>query len=518
MATAGCRGPWREAGRHKPLMNDPRESDGRVVAKNSPNKGWGAPQPAEGGELRRSAKGNPNGQNRGRAQDRESLRNALGRIRQVAERDKEVKFTSLWHHVYKVEHLREAYFCLKPKSAAGIDGVTWEGYGEGLEENLQDLSGRLKRGAYRAKAVRRVEIPKGDGRTRPIGVPALEDKVVQRAAVAVLNAVYEPMFMGFSYGFRPGRSQHNALDALWVGISQRKVNWVLDADIQGFFDTLDHEWLMKFVEHRIADKRMLRHLKKWLNAGVMEDGVWRASEEGVPQGGSISPLLANIYLHYVFDLWADHWRRHRATGDVIVVRYADDFVVGLQHREEAERFRVDLEVRLRGFNLTLHPDKTHLIEFGRFAAANRKRRGEGRPRTFNFLGFTHFCGTTRKGRFALKRRTNAKKRSAKLKEVHAELRRRMHRPIPEVGLWLRSVLRGHYNYYGVPHNYAALRVMRRAIERSWKQALGRRSQLGYVTWERQKRLSARWLPRPRIVHPHPDQRLCVTTRGRSPVR
>ncbi len=499
-------------------MNDSGESDERVVARNPSNKEGGAPPSAEEGERRRSAKGNPGGQNRSRAQDRASLQSALARIRQVAESGKEERFTSLWHHVYKVEHLRQAYFGLKPKAAAGIDGVTWGDYGEALEGNLQDLSGRLKRGAYRAKAVRRVEIPKGDGRTRPIGVPVLEDKIVQRATVAVLNAVYEPEFMGFSYGFRPGRNQHNALDALSVGISQRKVNWVLDADIQGFFDTLDHEWLMKFVEHRIADRRVLRHLKKWLNAGVMEEGRWRASEEGVPQGGSVSPLLANIYLHYVFDLWVEHWRRHETKGDVIVVRYADDFVVGFQHREEAERFRAELSERLRKFNLTLHPDKTHLIEFGRFAAANRERKGQGKPRTFNFLGFTHLCGTTRKERFALKRRTVAKKRTAKLKEIYAELRRRMHWKIPVVGQWLNLVLRGHYNYYGVPHNYAALKEMRRAIERLWKLVLGRRSQKGYVTWERMRRISHRWLPTPRIVHPYPDQRLRVITQGRSPVR
>jgi len=499
-------------------MNDSGESDGRVVAKNSSNKDGGAPQSAEKGERRRPAKGNPSEQTRARAQDRASLQSALSRIRQFGERDRKERFTTLWHHVYKAEHLRQACVGIKAKAAAGVDGVTWEEYSEDLEANLQDLSGRLKRGAYRAKAVRRVEIPKGDGRTRPIGVPALEDKIVQRATTTVLNAVYEPMFKGFSYGFRPGRSQHDALDALWVGICQRKVNWVLDADIQGFFDTLDHEWLMKFVEHRIADKRVLRHIKKWLNAGVLEDEEWRECKEGVPQGGSVSPLLANIYLHYVFDLWVEDWRRHEASGDVIVVRYADDFVVGFQHREEAERFRVELSERLGKFGLTLHPDKTHLIEFGRFAAADRKRRGQGKPKTFTFLGFTHLCGTTRTGRFALKRFTSAKKLSAKLKAVYAELRRRMHRPVPEVGEWLESVLRGHYRYYGVPYNFAALRTMRSAIERLWRQVLGRRSQKGYTTWERMRRLSHRWLPTPQIIHPYPDQRLRVTTRGRSPVR
>ena len=490
-------------------MNDPGKSDERVLAKSSPNKGRGAPRAAEAGEQRRSAKGNSHGQTRDRAQGRASLQSALARVRQVAERDKEVRFTTLWHHVYKVEHLREAYFSLKPKAAAGVDGVTWGAYGEQLGENLEELSGRLKRGAYRAKPVRRVEIPKGEGRTRLIGVPALEDKIVQRATVAVLNAVYEADFMGFSYGFRPRRSQHKALDAVAVGIQRKKVNWILDADIQGFFDTLSHEWLMKFVEHRIADRRVLRHLKKWLNAGVMKGGEWSASEEGVPQGGSVSPLLANVYLHYVFDLWVDHWRRHEAKGDVVVVRYADDFVVGFQHRSEAERFWKDLRIRLGTFNLKLHPEKTKLIKFGRFAAERCRERGEGKPETFGFLGFTHLCGTTRSGRFVVIRRTLAKKRTAKLKEVFAELRRRMHRKIPEVGRWLGAVLRGHYAYYGVPFNYAALRAMRRAIERLWKLVLGRRSQKGNVTWKRMERLSNRWLPKPRITHPYPEQRLCV---------
>jgi group II intron reverse transcriptase/maturase len=429
-----------------------------------------------------------------------------------------VKFNNLWHLVYDVERLRRAFFSLKPRAAAGADGVTWYEYESGLEARLQDLSGRLARGAYRATPVRRVEIPKADGRTRPIGVPTLEDKIVQRAAVEVLNAVYEPDFLGFSYGFRPGRGQHDALDALHVGIERRKVNWVLDADIRGFFDTLDHGWLMKFVEHRIADQRVLRHVKKWLNAGVLIDGAWSANDEGVPQGGSVSPLLANVYLHYVFDLWVAHWRSHVARGDVIVVRYADDFVVGFQYREEAERFRDELRERLLKFGLELHPDKTHLIEFGRFAAENRGRRGEGQPETFNFLGFTHYYGTTRAGVPALKRKTQAKKRTAKLKDVASTLRQRMHWKIPEVGRWLASVLRGHYQYYGVPHNYAALKAMRDAITRLWKQVLGRRSQNGYVPWDRMNRLSRRWLPNPAIVHPYPDQRLRVTTRGRSPVR
>jgi RNA-directed DNA polymerase len=498
-------------------MHETRESDGSTIAKNSSNKARGAPRGAEKGERRDATKGNPIRQNRDRTQGRASLQSALDRIRQVAKGDKEAKFTALWHHVYEVDHLRQAYFGLKPKAAAGVDGVTWEEYGEDLEKKLLDLSERLKRGAYRARPVRRVNIPKDDGRTRSIGVCTLEDKVVQRATAAVLGAIYEADFEGFSYGFRPGRSQHNALDAVSVGICQRKVNWVLDADVSGFFDTLDHDWLMKFVEHRIADKRMLRHLKKWLNAGVMDEGVRKASEEGVPQGGSICPLLANIYLHYVFDLWTNHWRDHQATGDVIVVRFADDFVVGFQRRQDAERFRSELEVRFQKFGLTLNPEKTHLIEFGRFAAENRRRRGQGKPKTFGFLGFTHYCGTTRKGKFALKRRTKAKKKNKKLKEVYVELRRRINWKVPVVGKWLASVLRGHYGYYGVPHNYPALEQMYDAVVKLWKKVLSRRSQRAHITWERMNRIARRWLPRPRILHPYPNQRLRVTTRGRSPV-
>ena len=490
-------------------MNEREKSDERVVAKSSLNKSRGAPRRAEAKEQRRSAKGNSHEGNRRRTQSRENLRKAIERIRRAATSDREAKFTSLWHHVYDADRLREAYLGLKPRAAAGVDGVTWQDYGKGLEGHLQDLSGRLQRGAYRAKPVRRVAIPKADGRVRWIGVPALEDKIVQRATTEVLNAVYEADFLGFSYGFRPGRSQHNALDAVTVGLTRRKVNWVLDADIQGFFDTLDHEWLQKFVEHRISDKRVLRHLKKWLNAGVMEKGEWSKSQEGVPQGGSVSPLLANVYLHYVFDLWIDHWRRNEAKGDVIVVRYADDFVIGFQYEREAKRCLAALKERMQKFGLKLHPEKTKLIQFGRYARERRQEKGKGKPKTFDFLGFTHLCSTQRNGRFAVKRQTMAKKRAAKLKQVYQELKRRRHDPIPAVGKYLNAVLRGHYAYYGVPFNLAALRSMRREIERLWKLALRRRSQTGYVTWTRIRRLSDRWLPRPKIMHPHPKMRLRV---------
>ena len=490
-------------------MNGHRESDSPIVPGKPSNKGSGAPRPAEEVEGRGLAKGNPVEQTRFRAQNRRDLQHALDRIRQAACRDKELRFTTLWHHVYDINRLREAYLSMNRRGAPGVDRETWQHYGEALEERLEDLAGRLKRGAYRAKPVRRVYIPKADGRRRPIGVPALEDKIVQRATVEVLNAVYEEDFVGFSYGFRPGRSQHNALDALVVGIKRRKVNWVLDADIRGFFDAISHEWLVKFVEHRIADERVVRHVKKWLKAGVLEEGEWRAVEEGTPQGGSVSPLLANIYLHYVLDLWIQWWRQKRAQGDVIAVRYADDFIVGFQHRHEAERFLHELRERLAKFGLELHPDKTRLIEFGRFADENRRGRGEGKPETFDFLGFTHACGKTREGRFKVIRQTMAKRMRAKLKAIKLELRRRLHHPIPEVGKWLRSVLQGYYRYHAVPGNSYRMETFHCQIARLWFRTLSRRSQRTTMNWERMKRLIQSWLPYPRVLHPYPEQRLRV---------
>jgi group II intron reverse transcriptase/maturase len=422
-----------------------------------------------------------------------------------------MRFTALLHHVYNPDTLREAYFSLKRDAAPGVDGQTWKAYGEALEENLQDLSARLKRGAYRAKPVRRAYIPKADGRQRPLGVPVLEDKIVQRATVEVLNAIYETDFVGFSYGFRPGRSPHHALDALYTGLLTRKVDWVLDADIRGFFDAIDHGWLVKFVEHRIADRRVVRLIQKWLNAGVLEDGTRTRSEEGTPQGGSASPLLANIYLHYVFDLWVQQWRGRHARGDMIVVRFADDFIVGFQHKSEAARFLAELRERFRKFHLELHPDKTRLLEFGPFAAANRRRRGRGKPETFNFLGFTHICGKKRNGRFTVLRQTMRKRMQAKLNEVKAELRRRRHDPIPEVGRWLRSVVGGHIRYYGVPMNGPALFVFRFQVGGLWQRALSRRSQTGFVCWERMRRLVETWLPPARVCHPYPLRRMGVIT-------
>lgn len=492
-------------------MNESGKSDGGVLPEKPSNKGNGAPLPAERVEGRPPVTGNPTWQNSNRAQDRTRLQHALTRVRQVAKRDKKVKFTTLWHHVYDVARLREAYFGLKRNAAAGADGQTWSAYGKDLEGNLQDLSSRLKRGGYRAKPVKRVYLPKPDGRQRPIGIPVLEDKIVQAATVEVLQAIYEADFVGFSYGFRPKRSQHNALDALAVGITTWKVNWVLDADIRGFFDTIDHGWLMKFIEHRIADQRVLRHIKKWLNAGVLEDGAWRQVEQGTPQGGCISPLLANIYLHYVFDLWALRWRQTRANGDMVVVRYADDFVVGVHNQEAARRFLVDLKERLRDFGLELHSEKTRLIEFGRFAAKDRKQRGERKPETFDFLGFTHICGLTRNGRFIIQRHTQASRLRRKLAELKAELRHRLHHNVAEVGRWLGQVIRGHVNYYGVPLNSRALWRFHHAVSDLWHRSLRRRSQRTSLTWSRMARLIKRYLPAPRITHPYPWQRLRVST-------
>jgi RNA-directed DNA polymerase len=438
-----------------------------------------------------------------------NLQNWRERIRQSAQKGKEAKFTSLWHHVYDIETLREAYFGLKRKSAPGMDGETWKHYGMNLEENLQDLSGRLRRGAYKAKPVTRVYIPKGGGKERPIGIPVLEDKIVQRATVAVLNCIYEVDFKNFSYGFRLKRNPHQALDALAVAINTRKVSWVLDADIRGFFDAISHEWMMKFMEHRIADERVLRHIKKWLNAGVLEDGVKRYAEEGTPQGGSISPLLANIYLHYVLDLWVSQWRKTQATGELITVRFADDFVVGFQYRKDGQRFMKELKARLQTFNLELNESKTRLIEFGRFATENAKKWGEGKPKTFDFLGFRHICDKTAKGNFVVLRETRPDRMQRKLKDIKLELKRRMHQSTPEVGKWLRSVLRGHYQYFGVPRNNRRLSTFRHQVMRLWWRSMARRSQRQRNMYERMKRLTERWLPQPTICHPYPEERLCV---------
>ena len=527
--------------RSKTTMNDEREkSDRPVVPGKSTNKRrgywsffaeWmkGRGLAKENSGPAKQADRTPSRVGKGDAAvtadaDPEGLSNALERIRAAARRDKGLKFTSLWHHVYDIERLREAYYALKRDAATGVDEVTWQEYGQTLENHLADLSERLARGAYRAKPVKRAYVPKADGNRRPIGIPALEDKLVQRATVQVLNAIYdETDFLGFSYGFRPGRSCHMALDALAVGIETKKVNWMLDADIKSFFDTLSHEWLIKFVEHRIGDHRVVRHVRKWLNAGVMmEDGRHEQQDEGTPQGGSISPLLANLYLHYVLDLWAEQWRRTQTRGDVIIVRYADDFVVGFEHESDAQRFLADLRERFRQFNLELHAAKTRVIEFGRHARENRERRGQrGKPMSFNFLGFTHVCDQTRRGRFTVLRRTMAKRMRIKLASIKAELWRRLHDSISEVGRWLASVLRGHYRYFGVPRNFRALSSFLYVVRRLWHRTLNRRCQsrrVGMTTEARMSRIARRWLPMPRICHPYPSERLCVLIQGKSPVR
>lgn len=492
------------------MMDGSGKSDSREVPRKLPNEvGRLAEEVVEG---RRLTKGNPRQQNAARTQGRQTAPSALERVRQVAKREKRMRFTALLHHVYDLNRLRAAYLALKRDAAPGVDGETWRHYGEALESNLQDLAARLKRGAYRAKAVRRAYIPKTDGRQRPLGVTALEDKIVQRATVEVLNAIYETDFAGFSYGFRPGRSQHNALDALYVGLLTKKVNWVLDLDIRGFFDTIDHGWLVKFVEHRIADQRVVRLIQKWLRAGVLEDGKHMQVEEGTPQGGSASPLLANVYLHYVFDLWVQQWRRTRASGEVIVVRFADDIVLGFQHRSDAERFWREVSERFAKFHLELHPEKTRLLEFGPWAGQNRRRRGLGKPETFNFLGFTHMCGKKRSnGWFTVLRQTMRTRLQAKLSEVKAELRRRMHRPIREQGAWLRSVVGGHVRYYGVPMNNAALHTFRFQVGRLWMRTLRRRGQRHRLTWVRMRRHIDRWLPPARPCHPYPLRRHGVIT-------
>jgi RNA-directed DNA polymerase len=504
------RGPRHEPTKDTMTMHERGKSDRPIVPRKPPNKGGAAASLAEGAEGRGLAKENPFQQTQPIGHSAApGWQNALERIRQAASRDRTVRFTALWHHVAHVERLREAYFALRRDSVPGVDGQTWQQYGEDLDANLEDLSSRLHRGAYHAKPVQRAYIPKPDGRQRPIGIPTLEDKIAQRSAVQVLSAVYETDFLDFSYGFRPGRSQHDALDALTVGLTRQKVSWVLDADIRGFFDTLDHGWLVKFVEHRIADRRVVRHVKKWLNAGVLEDGRRMQVEEGTPQGGSISPLLANIYLHYVFDLWADLWSRKQARGDMLVVRYADDFVVGFQHRDDAERFVAELGERFAGFGLALHPDKTRLLEFGRFAAERRAHRGQGRPETFDFLGFTHQCSQDATGRFRVRRQTMCQRVHGKLKQVYQQLRRRMHDPIREVAQWLRSVVTGHNRYYGVPGNREALKSFRYHLVDLWRRVLQRRSQKHRLRWARMVDLARQWLPYATIHHPEPWERLRV---------
>lgn len=461
-------------------------------------------------ERRPSAKGNPEQATMTGTLRPEAVSSALGRVREAARRDSKQQFTSLLHHV-TVDLLRDSYFSLKRDAAAGVDGITWSEYGEELEEHLPNLHDRIQSGRYRARPSKRAWIPKPDGRKRPLGIAALEDKIVQRALVQVLQTIYEEDFLGFSYGSRPSRSQHNALDAIYVAITRKKVGWVLDADIRGFYDAVDHEWLMKFVQHRITDPRMLRLVRKFLRAGVSEDGEWIRTVVGTPQGAVISSLLANIYLHYVLDLWVQWWRTHHARGEVYIVRYVDDFVMGFQYPSDARQFRIALKERLLKFNLELHEEKTRLIEFGRFARENRKERGEGKPETFDFLGFTHICGKRKDtGGFLLRRKTIAKRLRTKVSEVRETLMRNRHKPLPEQGSWLRSVIRGYCNYYGVPGNRKALVTFRTEVVRGWMKALRRRSQRGQnLTWARLQRWAKIWIPTVQAVHPFPTQRFCV---------
>ena len=464
---------------------------------------------AENEEGRPLIKENARQPNTCSTQSEKRVSQGLVGVRKAARENKEMKFTALLHHL-TADLLRESFYALKRKAAPGVDGVTWQEYETGLEDRLVDLHGRVHRGAYRAQPSRRVYIEKEDGRQRPLGIAALEDKIVQQAVVTILHQIYEEDFLGFSYGFRPGRSQHDALDALSYALLKKKVNYVLDADIRGFFDNLDKTWLIKFVEHRVADPRILRLIQKWLKAGVMEDGKWSETKTGTPQGSVISPTLANIYLHYAFDLWVNGWRKKWAQGEVVVIRYADDTVLGFQHQAEADRFLESLRKRLERFGLELHPEKTRRIEFGRFAEPNRERRGEGKPETFDFLGFTHISGKNSKGHFTVRRRTIRKRMRSKLRQIKQQLRDRMHDPVPQTGEWLKSVVQGYFNYHAVPGNMESLNVFRHRVTRLWRRVLLRRGGKRRPNWTRLHRLAEHWLPTPCVLHPYPEVRFAAS--------
>jgi RNA-directed DNA polymerase len=488
-------------------MNAKENSDESVVPAKLANNG-AAEASAEPVEERDSAKRNARQDNLLRTQDRIKRKSSgLHRVREAASKDSTLKFTALLHHVNE-DCLTEAFFNLKKAAAVGIDGVTWHEYEQNVEANIANLHERIHRGAYRAKPSLRVHIPKPDGRTRPLGIAALEDKIVQQAVVWVLQSIYEQDFIGFSYGFRPGRSQHDALDALTVAITSKKVNWILDADIEGFFDNIDHRWLMKFLEHRIGDSRILRLIGKWLRAGVSEDGQWSQTTVGTPQGAVVSPFLANVYLHYVFDLWIEWWRK-QCRGDVVLVRYADDFVIGFENHSEAAACLEELHTRFAKFGLKLHKDKTRLIEFGRFTIERRERQGERRPETFDFLGFTHQCAQTKKhGWFTIHRHSIAKRMRVTFQKIKEQLRQRRHRPIGETGRWLRRVVQGWLNYHAIPNNSQCLCRFVDEVTRLWLAVIRRRSQRGRSkwTWARMQRLARLHLPRPRVIHPYPTKR------------
>jgi RNA-directed DNA polymerase len=468
------------------------------------NEGRGGPK--EIVEGRPLTKENAEEPNPNRTPSREIGPSGLDRVRQAAKGDAKMRFTALLHHV-SVDLLRNSYYNLKKGAAAGVDGMTWQEYGGNLEERLADLHGRIHSGGYHAKPSRRVWIPKADGRQRPLGIAALEDKIAQAAVVKVLNQIWEEDFLGFSYGFRPGRSQHDALDALYVGITSKKVNYVVDLDIRSFFDKVDHGHLEKFVRHRIGDERLVRLIQKWLRAGVVEDGKWFETKEGTPQGAVISPLLANLYLHYVLDLWVEAWRKKVARGEVIAVRYADDGVLGFQYREDAEKFLKELQERVRKFGLELHPEKTRLIEFGRYAAERRAKRGKGKPETFNFLGFTHICGKNHTtGYFQVYRKTIGKRMTAKLKKIRQTLRERIDEKMKDIGEWLQRVVRGYYQYHAVPDNERRMKTFRHEVLRMWWWQLRRRSQRTRWTWERFQEILGSLIPEVEILHPYPEVR------------
>jgi RNA-directed DNA polymerase len=488
------------------VTHEPEKSDSVVVAVKPANKA--ARAVAELAEPRTETKGNADQQSTRRAQDRESVSQALERVRQAARQRKKEKFTALLHHIGPAM-LRMAFYAIKRDAAPGVDGMTWETYEQDLDLRIEDLHVRVKSGAYRALPSRRSYIPKEDGSKRPLAVAALEDKIVQRATAAVLSAIYEEDFLGFSYGFRPGRSQHDALDALIVGITSKKVNFILDADIRSFFTEVSQEWVVRFLEHRIGDKRIIRLVQKWLRAGVLEDGIVTVEETGTGQGSVISPLLANVYLHYVFDLWAARWRRREAAGDMVIVRYADDTVIGFEHEADARRFWEAMRERLREFSLSLHPDKTRLIEFGRHAAQNREKRGLGKPETFKFLGFVLICGKSRRGGFLIRRKSRRDRMRAKLQEIKEGLRQRWHLPISETGQWLGQIVAGYFAYHAVPTNSAAIGAFRYHVTVLWYRRLCRRSQTARLTWSRMGQLADAFLPRPRILHPWPNVRFAV---------
>jgi len=487
-------------------MNEPEKSDSVVVAAKPTNKA--EQSAAEPVEPRTGTKGNVGQQSTRRAQDRESVSQALERVRQAARQGKKEKFTSLLHHV-DTAMLRTAFYAMKRDAAPGVDGMTWETYERDLDRRIEELYARVKSGAYRALPSRRSYIPKEDGSKRPLAVMALEDKIVQRATAAVLSAIHEEDFLGFSYGFRPKRSQHDALDALIVGISSKKVNFILDADIRSFFTEVSQEWVVRFLDHRIGDTRILRLVQKWLRAGVLEDGIVTIEEKGTGQGSVISPLLSNVYLHYVFDLWAERWRRREATGDMIMIRYADDLVVGFQHESDARRFWDAMRDRLREFSLSLHPDKTRLIEFGRFAAQNCNKRGRAKPETFKFLGFVLICDKSRRGDFRIRRKSRRDRMHAKLREIKEALRQRTNRPIPETGKWLAQVVSGYFAYHAVPTNGLALTAFRYHVTMLWHRQLCRRSQRARLVWTRMAKLADEFLPKPQILHPWPSVRFAV---------